>query len=445
MTTKEGELSKAEIKKIVDSYQNSIIFNDEAAPISDILSIIESPFLDRADNDALSMVFHKFYKNTEIPISIPVFSFLAYLSAWCVKQKANFIVPLSKHPTELATWVMVLAKSGSSKTFASDRINNLIPVDTETQEPIISPNFTKPNGPAAFVEGLNEMKEGRGFWFQDEASQLFRCMEIEGHPMSEIREYLLLMKDNKKVTRLSKGSRVETKPIAMTQLFINTIDSMVKHISDESMTDGIVRRYQFVMSKDSEERDFTQFPIYDISKILDEKMAKEMFMVFSQDIAGKTFTFDEVCYEMYCSCFKMFWFRQYQKYMINSENIYRTHMMEAWKYAVFHHILHKKNGEVIGGESMQWGLKVVMFLLNSFQMFVRARANTNADTSIKIQQNKIEAFIDYIRSNENKKGFGMRAVCRKFSMKKDDIIAMLKSIRVHDKKFQTMLFEHIGK
>lgn len=113
-------------------------------------------------------------------------------------------------------------------------------------------------------------------------------------------------------------------------------------------------------------------------------------------------------------------------------------MMESWRYAVFHHILHKKPGLVVDEYSLQWGLKVSMYLLNSLQQFINAQANRAEVPNVK---QKIDKFMDFIRANEGKPYFGMREISRKFTMKKEEIFGMLRSIKVHDPKFKTSLFE----
>lgn len=55
--------------------------------------------------------------------------------------------------------------------------------------------------------------EGRGYWFQDEASQMFRLVEQIGHPMAEIKEFLLKMKDHKEITRITKDEVIKPTPL----------------------------------------------------------------------------------------------------------------------------------------------------------------------------------------------------------------------------------------
>ncbi|MCA8285395.1 hypothetical protein [Burkholderia vietnamiensis] len=438
------ELSSFEVKKIIENFTNSLVFNSKSQSISEILSIIDSPFSDYKNNDILSMIFHRFFTNTEIPVALPVFGFLSLISAWCVKNKATITLPLDPRPHQLATWTILLAPSGSSKSMSSSIVNSMVPSDMEGEK-VIKPNFHKPNGPAAFVEQVNKLDDGElccGFWLEDEVSQMFKLVEQEGHPMNEIREHLLKMKDNEPLSRISKGNEIKTKPVVMTQLFINTIDSFAKHITDESMKDGLMRRYQFVMAQKDEERDFTDFDMYNVSNIRNDIMVDKFEEVFNQNIANVNFTFSKGCRQIYKVMFKEFWYKQYVRWMTGQENFYRTYMMEAWKYAVFHHIIHLKKGYEVQEDSMQWGLKVVMLLLNSFERFIEYRANK--PQNIISQRSKVEKYIEWIRSNEGKKGFGIRAFYKRFKITKEQSIDILKNLKANNPKLKSSIFDGIS-
>lgn len=437
----ELNMTQKEFNLMQKNFIDSLCLNNNPTPIAEILSIIESPFLNREDNDLLSTVFHKFYTTTDIPIALPVFSLLSIISAICVKNKTKHLVPLTQKPKELATWVMCLAPSGSSKTLSNDVITDLIP--KENGEPIVKSNFTKPNGPGAFVQELEGLPEGRGFWFMDEASQMFKAMETPGHPMAEIRQALLQIKDHKKITWKNMKNTIETEKIVITQLFINTIDSMARHLSEESMKDGVMRRYLIVDCQDhNDQRKFTDFPLYDLSGF-DEKLEKKFEEVLTQDIYDKTFTFSHECKVLYEKMFDVFWHKQYSKFMDSEKTTYRTYMMESWKFAVFHHLIHKKEGYVIDALSLQWGLKVVMFLLNSLQSFISYKATMGrSQNNLQNQKDKLEKMIEWIKKNESIKGFGLRSFQRRFTLNKEEALRTLTSLK-NTKRIKSTIFKGV--
>lgn len=437
------EISTHEQNLLIENFLNSVIFQGIPENISDVLSLVDSPFINRHDCDAISLLFHRFYKNTDIPLALPIFGFFSMISAWLVFNSTSMKIPFTKEKTELNTWVMALAESGANKTMSFKHLLKIVPKDPATGLPIITPNISKPDGPKAMIMQLAALENGKGWWFQDEAAQMFKGIEQPGSPMSEMKDILLKIKDGDKVERLNSKEHIVVEGTVMTQFFINTIDSMAKTLSDDSMKDGLFRRYQIAIAEKDSDRKFTDFPLYRLDELIDDHLTKELDNLFSQDVEGKQFMFHKDCISMYEVCFTAFWERQYSKFMTSAENIFRTYMMESWKYAVFHHVIHQKIGTEISAESMQYGLKVSMFLLNSLQSFIKYRAET--EKSLPIQSNRIQKFIDFILANENKKGFGIRPLQRKFNMKKDEVKNMLTSIKAHNPKFKTKLFDLLEK
>lgn len=437
-------LTQKELNQLVDNLATSLIYNTNNGSISELMSLIDGSIVDSKKNDLLSTLFWRFYKNTNIPPALPIFTFLSYVSAWCVKNKTTMQVPLDSSKRELDTWTMLLAPSGSSKTMSASIIQKLIPTNLEGEK-LIEPNFTKPNGPAAFIKDLKELDSGdsvRVFWQQDEASQLIGQIESEGSPLSELKEYFLKARDHEKLSRNNMKEKVITSPVVMVQLFINTIDSMARHISDTSMKDGLVRRYQIALTEADPEIDLTAHPLIDFSNITNQDLIKKFEDVFYQNIENKNYTFSEDCHKLYNEAYKMFWHRQYSKWMTGMFNIYTTYMMETFKYAVFHHLINKKEGFEICETSFQWALKVVMYQLNSFEKFILYRAKQ--PQKLSVQKNKIDNIINWIKLNEDKDSFGMRAFCRKFSMTKDVAITTLINIKQNNPKFKTSLFSVDG-
>ena len=275
----EGEVSNTHKAYI---YNKALeVINEEN--IFEIMSLIPKPFLTKKtekEADILSVIYNKFLENTEIPCALPVFSFFSFLSAFCVKNNITYSIPLSDDVNPLDTWITVLAPSGSAKTFSTSQIKKMIPSDL-AGEKLIEQNFTRPNGAAKFIQELSELpltKDGSsqyGYWIEDEAAQMFKQIEKIGSPLSEIKEYLLKAYDHDILTRKTKNETVETKNIILTLFFINTFESYVNNISNESMTDGLMRRFNLVYSE-KDGRDFTDYSIYNVNKIRDEVMTDKM-------------------------------------------------------------------------------------------------------------------------------------------------------------------------
>lgn len=404
------------------------VINEEN--IFEIMSLIPKPFLTNnteKEADILSVIYNKFLENTEIPCALPVFSFFSFLSAYCVKNNITYSIPLSDDKKPLDTWITVLAPSGSAKTFSNAQINKMIPKDLEGKK-IIEPNFTRPNGAAKFIQDLAELPETKdgqaqyGYWVEDEAAQMFKQIEKIGSPLSEIKEYLLKSYDHSVLTRKTKNDTVETKNIILTLFFINTFESYVNNISNESMTDGLMRRFNLVYSE-KDGRDFTDYSIYNENKIRDEVISEKMIDFFFSIKPDQHFTFSNECFELYRKYFKIYWHKKYKNILPGKENFYRTYMMQSWKFAIFYHFILGKTGNVIDGECLVFGMKISLLFAESMKKFFDYKVKPQ---HIEKAKSDLDKYINYLNTNTDIK---MRDFTRKFNIKKAEALIVLNAVK----------------
>lgn len=432
-------------RQMVDKYIKSIALNDTAQQVADIMLLVDNPFVDVKTNDSISMIFHRFYKHTNSHPALPIFTYLAMVSAFCVENQATCKIPLTKKPTELDTWVLLLAETGAQKSLSAGIITDALPKNPNTGKPIIESNFVQPASNASFVQQLADLPNHRGYWKQDESSQFIKQIDQNTGALAGINGTMLMTKDHGTIGYGTKKNNLSIEGPVLTVLMINTIKAMVTAMSEESMNNGMFRRFTTAWAgRDTFDgsKPFAETALYDIKAMSDQTLEDELAAVFSRDISNLVFEFTPACERLYSSTFKLFWERQYQKFLSEHEVYYRTYMMESWRYAVFHHIIHKKTGTVVDELSLQWGLKVSMFLLNSLQHWIDAKANRS---EVPLVKDKLEKLMKFITENEHKEHFGMRAVCRKFSMKREEILSMLSSIKTHKPKFKTSLFDELKK
>jgi len=395
------------------------------------MSLIPQPFITKENigkADVLSVIYNNFLEFTEIPLSLPIFSFLSFVSAYCVKNNITHTIPLTgDEKAPLDTWVTVLAPSGSAKTFSYGKIKKIIP-ENLAGEKLIEPNFIKPNGPAKFIEDLANLPSKNdtqwGFWFQDEVAQMFKQVEQINSPMSEIKEYLLKAYDHDKLTRKSKKESIETQSLILVLFFINTFDSYVNNISQESMTDGLMRRFNLVYTE-KDERDFTDFPFYDLPKITDNTLLEKTEDLFFSIKPDQNFTFSQDCFDLYRKYFKIFWQRKYKNILTDKENFYRTYMMQSWKYAVFYHLILKREGTEVQGDCLIYGMKISLLFANSMKKFFDFKNKNITDVKKESQKNKLLKYSKYLQENPKAT---IRDFSRKFTIKKDLTMSILKSL-----------------
>lgn len=405
------------------------VVNEE--DLSEILGIIPDPFLTEKtinDADVISIICNNFIENTEIPIALPVFSFFSLFSAYCVKRGLTYLLPMGVDKKSLEIWTIVLADSGSAKTFSLDQIKKIIPTDSDGQK-VVKENFQKPNGPAKFLEDLSKLpetidgKHQAGLWVEDEFAQLVKSIETPNSQNSEFREYFLKMRDNQSLTRRTKAQEIETKPIILTFLGLNTKESFVKNISTESIFDGFLRRFSMVFAE-KDDRNFTDFAMYNIAKIRSPLLIEKIEQLFHSIPSEINYIFDEECHKIYVKYFKIFWERKYRKILTNRENFYRTYMMESWKYAIFHHLIMGKSGNVITADSMAYGLKVSLVFCESLKKFLDFKISLDNKKSSNLDDH-LNKYIDYLKENG---AATIRDFYRKFGLKKTDAIEILISL-----------------
>ena len=422
------------------------IVNEE--DLFEVMSLIPQPFITNENikkADILSVIYNNFIEETEIPLTLPIFSFFSFLSAYCVKNNITYSMPLSEKKSHVNTWVTVLAPSGSAKTYSLGKIEDLIPIKPDGEK-VVEQNFVKPSGPAKFIEEFSNLPDSRdgksqyGFWIEDEVAQMFKQVEREGTPLSEIKEYFLKAYDNKKLTRKSKKESIETKNIILTLLFINTFESYANNISNESMTDGLMRRFNLIYTEKDKARDFADYSLYNLKKIRDETLQDKISELFNSIKPDQNFTFSDNCFKLYQKYFKIFWHRKYKTILTDKENFYRTYMMQSWKFAVFYHLILKKEGTVIDGECLIYGMKISLLFANSMKKFFDFKNKNISDSKREKQKDTLLKYADFLNS---KPDATVRDFCRKFSIKKADAVSILKSLECSGIKHS--IFEVVSK
>ncbi|RIU55606.1 hypothetical protein, partial [Klebsiella pneumoniae] len=324
-------------------------------------------------------------------------------------------------------------------------IEDMIPVKPDGEK-VIEQNFVKPSGPAKFIEEFSNLPESRdgksqyGFWIEDEVAQMFKQVEREGTPLSEIKEYFLKAYDHKKLTRKSKKETIETKNLILVLFFINTFDSYVNNISSESMTDGLMRRFNLVYTEKDHSRDFTDYPIYNEKKITDEMLSSKFEDLFFNIQPDVNYTFSNNAFELYRKYFKIFWHRKYKNILTDKENFYRTYMMQSWKFAVFYHLILNKKGTEISGECLIYGMKISLLFANSMKKFFDYKNKDISDSKREKQKDTLLKYSDFLKS---KSDATVRDFCRKFSIKKADAVSILKSLECSGIKHS--IFEIVDK
>lgn len=393
----------------------------------DIFSFIDNPFLYNKKNSILSLIFHKYFKYSDIPVSIPIFAFLVCISSILTKKGCKFSVPdASINENTLDLWILLLADSGCSKTYASNKIIQLFPEGT------LSPQIQNIVSEKALC--LEMKRISNGLWIQDEGLKFLLSIENKNSPLQAVKPLLLELKTSGKYSRIHSKAEESIVLIdnAYSLLFLGTCREFdLNKKMFKSTYDGLFRRFQFVDGSDKLGRKMEDYPLYRFPIEQINHLEQRIKAVLDQEFFSN-YEFKKEAVDLYETTFKALFQREgkmYTKYGVDN-GIYRTYMMEAFKFAVIDHIINLKPGHIVDEHSLQTGLQIVVYLLNCYIHLLNERKTNifnipNLETTnstqlqVDIKEKKLNRIIDYLKNNPTAKS---RTICRLYGIKKEDLL-----------------------
>lgn len=321
----------------------------------------------------LDHVIEAFKISTDVPLELPLFTYLHHVSGYLLKQGVTYGSASLGSGHIPFIWNIVLADSGAGKTFTVDKIAKYSAVKS---------NFPEVASGAKFFEEVKDKLENDGFvlWFLDECAQFLKGCQQIGHPLFEVKNYLLKIYSQGLITRSTKkaGNLEIDKPV-MSILGMNTIESFLKCIDEESMTDGFCQRFGYVIGKFDPERQPVDFPIYD-SKEMDTDLSKSFTDIDQLDLTGAEFVFKDDA--------ELLFRLGFQKLFTGKVPVsfYRRNLFRSFSYAVIYHVLLGKTSKEIDTEDMAWGLRVTELHLND--MITILKKDGLNDVQKKVKQAK---------------------------------------------------------
>lgn len=288
----------------------------------------------------LDYVLGGFIEETDIPLELPFFAVLHFVSGLLMKHgskitgKAGTVLP--------DIWNIVLSDSGAGKTLAHDIVAEQMPIKSE---------FPTVASGAKFIEALRD--HNNGLWFQDEIAQFLRQVEQPGSPLADVKDYMLKAYSNSKIERATKKETITIEKPSFSLLGLNTPQSFGAAISAESLLDGFAQRFGFVMAQRDPARPWRAFPVYDR-----QKLAKRVGIGVRKLRKVKlhdTYTVGTEALEAFREAFDFTADGAGQGIAVS---FYRRAMWRAWKYALCYHILLGKETPRIEAEDVGWAARV---------------------------------------------------------------------------------------
>jgi hypothetical protein len=300
----------------------------------------------------IEKVIEEFRHKTNIPLEIPFFTFLSILSGYllCEGVSINILGFPRIYPD---IWNIILALSGAGKTYTEDTISRAL---SRVMGQIEFPGTGLVSG-AAFISELT--KKPRGLWIRDEFAQFIKSIEFGG-PLSDMKDYLLRLYNNRKIERSTKKESI-TQLIdpALTILGLSVLDTFYKHVPIEMMLDGFAQRFGIVIAKADASRLWRDYPLWDVDcSTWDSRWVTMTTNLHKEYFASK------VGLEAFSSTFNALFNDKLP------ESFYRRVLWRAHKYALMYHVLRADPSCYLTAEDYGWAARVISMQLDDMAYLV---------------------------------------------------------------------------
>lgn len=325
----------------------------------------------------LETVIGAFRQGTDIPLEIPFFTTLHYLSAYLLKQEVKIEFVGQEFQPDL--WSVILAPSGAGKTFTTNMTGRFIGYDS---------SFPEPASAAKFVEDLKE--HNRSLWIRDEFGKFLKALEAQH--MAEIKDYLLRVYDGKRIERNTKKYSLAVDNPALTILGLTVLDAFAKEIDATSMIDGFAQRFSYVIADRDPERKPQDFPIYDLQGW--EGMIRNEWERVIASVKHQRYVVGEDAQEGFKQSFRLL---MPQDDVLDT-SFFRRIMIRGVRYALLYHVLLKKESHVVDVQDMGWAARVCAMHIQDAARIVADHAMPDVERIIR----RAEEVRDRVWERENR-------------------------------------------
>jgi hypothetical protein len=318
----------------------------------------------------LEHLLSSFRRHSDIPLEMPFFCFLHFLSGWLLQNRVKIKGGgVSELYPEL--WTIILAPSGSGKTMAHDLIAKSAPVQS---------TFPEPNSGARFIEALSQ--NNFSLWFQDEIAQKLKQIDTPNGPLSDIKEYLLRAYGNNKIERSTMKQTITVDEPCLGILGLNTRDSFMAAMSPESLTDGFAQRFCYVVAERDPDRPMTDYPIYNEEVMI--AAAKHAFERIQATPLHPVYSLGPDAVEAFKTSFSMLFTDEIPA------SFYRRVLFRAFKYALYYHLILCKESDTLDAVDVGWAARLAAMHLQDVSKLLN-KTNLDGIGKLVASAKKIQA------------------------------------------------------
>ena len=305
----------------------------------------------------LDKVVSLFERTTDFPLEIPTVCALHMIAAYLLSKGVTLQVAGGITRPDL--WTTVLAPSGSGKTQVTKILSQVIPVCF----------FPEPATSARFIEDMQT--HNRTMWMADEWAQVLKRIEHQTYAQ-ELRDYLLKTHDNQRLNRNTAQKTITIEDPALVILGTTVLETFLDNISVESMLDGFMQRFQFMIAERDNKRLMRDYAFYrtaepqNMSPILAAWSAiEDLHLHHVYELSGAA----EAAYE--AAFASMFDTHVSSIRDALPESFFRRVLWRALKYALVYHVMLGKVSSFIDPEDIGWAMRISRLHLVDAQRLLR--------------------------------------------------------------------------
>ncbi len=291
----------------------------------------------------LETVTDAFKQETNIPLEIPFFATMHYLSQHLLGEGVELDFKGNRIRPDL--WNVVLAPSGSAKSFTTNAIQKMVKADD---------GFPEPASSAKFIDNMQEYN--RTGWVQDEFGKFLANLDLP--QLKELKSYLLKTYDGKKIERQTMKKTTVIDGPALSILGLTVLDTFIDDLPTGSLLDGFAQRFNYIIAERDPERTMHDFPVYAMQD-WDEKIHREWQSVLDS-VKHQTYYIGQEAEDAYTNAFR----NMIPDFEEIDESFYRRVLWRGTRYALLYHILHKKESPELDAVDMGWAARAIQMHLS---------------------------------------------------------------------------------
>lgn len=336
----------------------------------------------------LEEIITLFERHTDVPLELPLIAALSHVSGFLNASGVCYQLGDTRHPAKL--WTIVLAPSGSGKSFAVSTVGRWL-ADADGDATV--PHLAGASSAAQFVANIEACP--RGLWFRDEFGQFLSQVQNLQY-MEEIKDILLRAYSGDVIERMTRGSQISIPDHALTILGVTVGDTFERQIGAESLVDGFAQRFNYIRAEADPNRPMSKFPIYFESLDGPEDQAALarlrkgwMRLLGRNDLPGAVFDFDPDALQLFKNNFRS---------LFTAGEIppsfFRRTMFSVFSYSVVFHVISGRMGTLIGPDSVSLALRMIALHLDHAKQLLNSYGLSELEKVVR----KVEALQEAFRS-----------------------------------------------